>query len=60
MENLPRQSWQDFRQWLRMPEASIAEDASVRLCLPPWRARDVGAPFLAALLFILLLMGVPA
>ncbi|MDR3159837.1 MAG: hypothetical protein LBU11_12735 [Zoogloeaceae bacterium] len=60
MENLPRQGWHGWRQWLLMPEASPAKGASVRLCLPPWRARDMGAPFFVALLFILLLMEFPA
>jgi energy-coupling factor transporter transmembrane protein EcfT len=56
MEHLPRQNW---RQWLVLPEATT-EVVSVRLCLPSWRARDAGVLLLAALLFVLLLAGVPA
>jgi energy-coupling factor transporter transmembrane protein EcfT len=55
LENLPRQSW---RQWLALPEMPL-EAASVRLCLPRWRARDVGVPLVAALLFLLLSTGFP-
>ncbi|MDR0673455.1 MAG: hypothetical protein LBF93_07330 [Zoogloeaceae bacterium] len=60
MENPPQKSQgQGWRQWLVFPEAS-AEGVSVRLCLPPWRARDAGLPLFAALFFIVLLMVFPA
>jgi energy-coupling factor transporter transmembrane protein EcfT len=56
LEKLPRQSW---RQWLLLPETPAGSER-VRFCLPLWRARDAGLLFIAALSFVLLLMGFPA